>query len=529
LNGSSVRDGDRMKETPETPIEQRSIGITIGKTMALLSLITAGVGFFLYYTINEIDASLLAFAGFTLADIWRLSGLLLLGSAGAFLRSGPARGGDLFGFLRYLDGAILILAGGWLVVWMVSVVPVQKRPFGDPETLARSAALFFAVALVVGAISVDFRNSIWVQRHRNVLLNSGALLLGLLAAFGIAEWGMRNIFRPPIFSPLFAKSAIPGCEFEMKPGFDGPCGNVHVRLNSDGFHSPEISPQKTRKRVLTIGDSVTFGAWVEQDRNFPAVLQQLLGTDRYEVINAGVPAYHLTQVTALFEQKGVRYQPDIVIYTFVYDDINDPLILDSNGILLEGQGRRYGGKVAITERFRFFPLPRRLVGRSHLLTAVVMRYYRFREGRYFSGDRDLFADLLAERWGWLEQRLVELRAAVEKAGARFLLVIFPVGLSEQSTERLMAMARKNGIEAVELRTVLGDARNYAAKYMTPWDAHPNAAAHALMAQAIADRLVAARFVEPPISSGLDRTTGPTDGKHGGPVGQNGTRPSAPQR
>jgi hypothetical protein len=267
----------------------------------------------------------------------------------------------------------------------------------------RLAAAGLGVALALGAIAFDFGASAWVQRHCNVLLNTAALALGLLVAFGIAEWAMRNVFRPPVFADLLTKSSVPGCGFEMKPGFDGMAGNVRARLNSDGFRSPEISPQKTRKRILAVGDSVTFGGWVEQDKSFPAILRHLVPADRYEVINAGVPAYDLEQVMALFKGKGVKYQPDVVVYTFVYDDIGDPLVMGEGGVLYQERGKRYGGALSVQDRFRFFPLPRSLVSRSRLLTAIVMRYYRFREERNVSGDRDLAAGLMAERWGWLEE------------------------------------------------------------------------------------------------------------------------------
>jgi len=486
--------------------------------MALLSLVPAGAGLVLYYTLEELDRPLFVFCGLRLADAWLASGLLVLAGVGELGLCGPPRKGQIASLARFMGWATWAVAQALAATWLVAAAVSSRHLLGSAEAWGRAAAWASVGAVALGAVTSDFRALPWVQRHRTVSLNFTALLIGLAAAAVVAELAMRHIFRPPVFSPLFAKSPIPACGFEMKPDFDGQLGNVHVRLNSEGFRSPEISPQKTCKRILTIGDSVTFGAWVEQGKTYPAILQQLLPAGRYEVINAGVPAYDLEQIIALFKQKGVRYQPNIVIYTFVYDDIADPLALGESGALVQEPGRRYGAKVAMPDRYRLFPLPRWLVHRSRLLTAVVMRYYRFRESRHISGERDLLDDLLAERWGWLEERLIELLGSVEKAGARFLLVIFPVGLSEHSIQRLMAVARKNGIEAMELRTALGDSRTYAARYMTPWDAHPNADAHALMARAICDRLVVAHFVEPaggaihelPAENVQDRSVPPTE-------------------
>jgi len=496
LDGSPGGSGKGlMNAATQALVRPRAAATGIGKALALLSLALAMAGLFLYYTVEKLEAPLPAWGGLRLADVWMLSGLLLLGSAGVLLLGGTPRKGQLLSFVRFAGWAVWGVAEAAVLLFVITAVIAPRQPLGSQETWARLAAAGLGTALAFGAVAFDFRESPWVQRHRNALLNSTALALGLLAAFGVAEWAMRNVFRPPVFADLFTKSQVPGCGFEMKPGFDGMAGNARARLNSDGFRSPEIAPQKTRKRILAVGDSVTFGGWVEQDKSFPAILQRLLPADRYEVINAGVPAYDLEQVMALFKGKGARFQPDVVVYTFVYDDLNDPLVLGEGGALHQQPGKRYGGPVLVQDRFRFFPMPRSLVSRSRLLTAIVMRYYRYREERNVSGDRDLQPEVLAERWGWLDERLVELRGEVEEAGAKFLLVIFPVGLSEPSIERLVSIARKDGIETVNLRGVLGDAKTYAAKYMTAWDAHPNAAAHALMAQAIYEGLVQARFIE----------------------------------
>ena len=80
-------------------------------------------------------------------------------------------------------------------------------------------------------------------------------------------------------------------------------------------------------RILTIGDSFTEGMYVALDETYPKKLETLLNRLRpcasilqYEVINLGVGGYDIEYSAARFHSKGLKYNPDLVIWLLKDDD-----------------------------------------------------------------------------------------------------------------------------------------------------------------------------------------------------------------
>lgn len=76
-------------------------------------------------------------------------------------------------------------------------------------------------------------------------------------------------------------------------------------------------------RILFLGDSCTFGYGVAYDQAFPHVVESMLrGKPGKEVecINAGVPGYTLFQGWRYLITEGLRYQPDLVVLNFGWND-----------------------------------------------------------------------------------------------------------------------------------------------------------------------------------------------------------------
>jgi lysophospholipase L1-like esterase len=83
-----------------------------------------------------------------------------------------------------------------------------------------------------------------------------------------------------------------------------------VSTNSLGFRGKEVSPIKDKKRILCIGDSVTFGWGVAEDESYPALLEDLID---YEVINAGVPAMKPEHIVNYTNSILRQTNPDLVL------------------------------------------------------------------------------------------------------------------------------------------------------------------------------------------------------------------------
>lgn len=101
-----------------------------------------------------------------------------------------------------------------------------------------------------------------------------------------------------------------------------------IRVNSLGMRERHITLGKPpgKRRVLLIGDSVTFGTGVDDGWRFSDFMQRALEGD-VEVINAGVPGWGPDQELVYFESFARRLDPDIVVVTFTMtnDVVNNTL------------------------------------------------------------------------------------------------------------------------------------------------------------------------------------------------------------
>lgn len=106
----------------------------------------------------------------------------------------------------------------------------------------------------------------------------------------------------------------------------------HIRINSLGLRGQEISVKKARGvyRILTLGDSYTYGARVSDEETFPFYLdlERLLNDtnqkkNKFEVINGGHSAYSTREEYEYFLERGIRLSPDIVILAWFPNDIQE--------------------------------------------------------------------------------------------------------------------------------------------------------------------------------------------------------------
>jgi lysophospholipase L1-like esterase len=93
-----------------------------------------------------------------------------------------------------------------------------------------------------------------------------------------------------------------------------------VRINSLGTRGPEFQRAKPPQtiRILSVGDSRTFGWGLAENETYSArlghLLQEKLGAARrVEVINAGVNGWGYEQMFVYFRDVGMGFHPDVVI------------------------------------------------------------------------------------------------------------------------------------------------------------------------------------------------------------------------
>ncbi len=101
---------------------------------------------------------------------------------------------------------------------------------------------------------------------------------------------------------------------------------MRLQINAHGLRGPDRPYEKPPgvRRVLLLGDSITEGYSVEEPYTLRSVLEALLnsrGEGRFEVINGGTAGYSTDQEYLFYVAEGVRYEPDVVVLLFCYNDL----------------------------------------------------------------------------------------------------------------------------------------------------------------------------------------------------------------
>ena len=99
------------------------------------------------------------------------------------------------------------------------------------------------------------------------------------------------------------------------------------KINSDSLNIEKdfkIEKPDNTFRVVTLGDSWTFGMFVNTNVNYPSMLEKKLNTmtcdgiDNFEVINLGMIGYDVTYSAERYAIRGKKYNPDLIIW-FIKD------------------------------------------------------------------------------------------------------------------------------------------------------------------------------------------------------------------
>lgn len=99
-----------------------------------------------------------------------------------------------------------------------------------------------------------------------------------------------------------------------------------VVTNSYGLRNEkETSLKKSKLRILAVGDSFTFGPYVNNFQTYPSQLERVLNRDglNAEVLDAGISGYTLEDEIAYIKEKGIKLDPDLIIIGVFQNDVSD--------------------------------------------------------------------------------------------------------------------------------------------------------------------------------------------------------------
>jgi lysophospholipase L1-like esterase len=163
------------------------------------------------------------------------------------------------------------------------------------------------------------------QLAARLALVTASLFLALL--IGEVVIRLANPGFPGFRLPQVEHQPAAGMGFEMIPSQRTFTGAHPVSTNARGFRGPEIvvSRPTNGKRVLCLGDSITFGCGEADESTYPRQLEQLLNGElrehRWEVINAGVQRYFTYQEIDQLRLRGLDLQPDLVTLGLYINDM----------------------------------------------------------------------------------------------------------------------------------------------------------------------------------------------------------------
>lgn len=403
-------------------------------------------------------------------------GAALLGPwlAGAFLLTGPRRQSTTRHTMEALGDTSARIA---LIVWVGLL-------WAAGYILSEYAALFLANWLGCFLLFLAYRGRI--ETLRAVVVNLSLVGIGLL----VSAVTIETILHLP---RVAATLGTPDERRAWNQRYDGL-----EQRNIFGFRTPYESLEKPPNtfRVIALGDSFTWGDKIAHTEDtWPAQLegeleQQVLAQS-VEVVNLGHRGYTTANEAELLRRLGWAFDPDLVVVQYF---LNDAL----------PSGPDFARKPME------WLLPFHFLVPWHFRTGAIAGSATLSviEGRWTSLLTALPAPLAypmlyhADSTGWQQARtaMQEMGHEFQSRGVPGLLVIFPELLPGAWTEEryphldlhllIAGEARSAGFLVLDLLpTFVAAGGEWQDWWATEYDRHPNEAAHALAARAIASFLV----------------------------------------
>ena len=287
------------------------------------------------------------------------------------------------------------------------------------------------------------------KRNKILLVLAVLLVAGELGvrAVDALKGGTGSLYEHIVLGP-------PGSRFRLRPGtltVPERYGDIVYRMNSSGYRDAE--PRPGSRRIVLLGDSVSFGLGVDQDAIYPALLERRLGPG-WDVANLAIFAYNTADEHAALREDGLKLKPELVVLQFYMNDFSIPAV---GGAKPEPPG-------LLT---RLAALRNRLVYQSALYRRVHqagtgLTFHLFHDMRRRRFPERLNADEPRHKSAYLAatpddgavaafREIREIHRLTRESGARLLVVLSPdeVQLFDRRydgiNERFRAFCRREGI------------------------------------------------------------------------------------
>jgi len=283
------------------------------------------------------------------------------------------------------------------------------------------------------------------HRLANLLLVLASLVVSGLLVEGALRWlGYEPLKAMAAGKDLVLRQSSDGdIAYELIPGSEGRAFKTDVQANSLGFRSPEPSQADDVRRIVVLGDSISFGSELPANTAFPDRLRRSLRRrdHRFDVQNLSLSGYDTLQEVAVFKRHGVPLDSQLVIVGFC---LNDAGVVSANLEYLERMRTYSEQSWLLASRLGqlILVLLDRLQGRRFEAAANEPEAFRTRYGAQIdvigSDEHELralledAAEQLPSAWyrdedrvGRLRNAFTELAQLRDTHGFRVLIVVFP--------------------------------------------------------------------------------------------------------
>jgi hypothetical protein len=175
-------------------------------------------------------------------------------------------------------------------------------------------------------------------RHRSLARRVTYATLAAVSALALVEGALRltlPVIRHATLPNEMIAAHLEGSTFRYDPDlywyWADPLGGSGSAVNRYGFVRTRPMTQARPAgvtRVITFGDSQTFGAGVSPDHTYSAFAEQALG-EGWEVLDAGISGYRSLNVYRLLQLRMEAFEPSVVVIdTMPMDSARDdgPLV-----------------------------------------------------------------------------------------------------------------------------------------------------------------------------------------------------------
>ncbi len=163
-------------------------------------------------------------------------------------------------------------------------------------------------------------------KFKGFLVNFSLVLFGLLIGFGIVELVARRIVANQNIREIGSGGYYKQDDtlgYVMKPGpreMIGPEFHTFDSVNADFMNDEpvEASVNKSKIKILALGDSHTYAVGVSRNETWPNVLEKMLfaNVEQGSVYNAGAVGYSLGQYLLTYRRLKNKINPGLIIVGF---------------------------------------------------------------------------------------------------------------------------------------------------------------------------------------------------------------------